>query len=277
MAERASPVAAGLNQSPQPSPVDQQGIRFEQVGKAFPDGTRAVQNISFRVPEGSVGALIGPSGSGKTTLLRLAAGLLSPDTGSIQLGHLRATDHALPKGQIGYVFQESCLLPWLNALDNIALPLRLIGTGREEARRQARQKLIEMGLADKAQSFPDELSGGMKMRVSIARALVAKPRWVFLDEPFGALDALTRDYLNEWLRELQETQKWTGLLVTHSASEAVFLAHSVHILEGQPGTLQHSFDNPRRACSNEPISNQQDSPLIARIKECLSQTPMRQA
>jgi NitT/TauT family transport system ATP-binding protein len=223
------------------------GLRYEQVEKSFPGGVRAVRGIDFEVPAGSLTALLGPSGCGKTTILRLAAGFLQPDQGTIHLGLEIAGSDSIRPGELAYVFQEPNLLPWKRTIDNVALPLLLMGEKRNPARAKAEEWLKALGLEDKAQSYPQELSGGMKMRVSLARALISQPRWVLLDEPFGALDAVTRDKLNLWLRQLQHRHQWTGLLVTHSAAEAVFMADTIHLLGGRPGRMCATLPMPFRS------------------------------
>src|SRR4029077_18227025 len=185
-----------------------------------------------------------PSGCGKSTLLRLISGLDLPTSGAITvLGRsaaARAHDAAGERnhgGEIGFVFQDAHLLPWRTVLDNVALPLELRGIAREEAEPRARKCIADVELADSAGRFPDELSGGMRMRVSIARALVTEPPLLLLDEPFAALDELTRQRLDERLRELWMRHKTTVIFVTHSLSEAVFLAERAIVMSRRPGRV----------------------------------------
>ncbi len=186
------------------------------------------------MPAGDVVAIVGPSGSGKSTLLRLVAGLLTPDAGTIEVG--RATVSA-PDPRIGLVFQEPRLMPWRTALDNVCYPLELAGRTRPEREARARELMALMGLHGFETALPAQLSGGMAQRVALARALTLEPRVLLLDEPFGALDALTRDRLDAELLGIWERLGATILVVTHSIPEAVFLADRVVVLSERPGRI----------------------------------------
>jgi NitT/TauT family transport system ATP-binding protein len=190
--------------------------------------------IDLEIAAGSFVALLGPSGCGKSTLLRLISGLARPDQGTIRIDG--DGDHG-DGGPLSFVFQEPRLLPWRSVLDNVALPLELRGVDREQARQAARAPLAEVELADALDRFPDQLSGGMKMRVSIARALVTEPALLLLDEPFAALDELTRQRLDERLRALWLRRKLTVIFVTHSLSEATFLAERALVMSKRPGHI----------------------------------------
>jgi NitT/TauT family transport system ATP-binding protein len=178
--------------------------------------------VDLAVDPGEFVALIGPSGCGKSTLLRLIAGLDHPDFGSIAMG--------ADPWPVGYVFQDACLMPWRTVLANVELPLELTGRSRAERRAAAERHLRTVGLAEAAERYPNELSGGMRMRVSLARALITEPRLLLLDEPFAALDALTRQHLDEYLQDLFLQHRMTVVFVTHSIPEAVFLADRVVVM-----------------------------------------------
>lgn len=193
-----------------------------------------LRDLSFRVGEGEFLAVVGPSGCGKTTLLRLIAGLARPTAGRILLG---GRPVSRPGRQIGLVFQKPALLPWRTALENVALPLEVDGHTREEALARARALLHWVGLAGFEEAYPAQLSGGMAQRVALARALVHNPSLLLLDEPFGSLDALTRETLAGELARLWEERRPTVVMVTHSVSEAVFLADRVLVFSPRPATV----------------------------------------
>jgi ABC-type nitrate/sulfonate/bicarbonate transport system ATPase subunit len=193
-----------------------------------------LEQVSFDLSDRHVLAIVGPNGSGKSTLLRLVAGLLRPDAGTITLDGQRIAD-ADPR--IGLVFQEPRLLPWRRAIDNVAFPLELAGTSAAARNERANELLELVGLAGFASAYPHQLSGGMRQRVAIARALAREPSVLLLDEPFSALDSLTRERFNAELLDLWQRTGTTILLVTHSISEAVFLADTVLVLSPRPGTV----------------------------------------
>lgn len=202
------------------------------VSIRFGDGPPVVEDITLAVPQGECVAIVGPSGCGKSTLLRLIAGLLPPSKGQVNVETGQETS---------FVFQDPTLLPWLTVEDNAAVPLALRGRSRDERRERARTALARVGLVDRGAFFPNQLSGGQKMRTSLARALTLNPQLLLLDEPFGALDELTRDALNELLHELRAEDHWTTLLVTHSVSEAVFLADRILVMRANPGCIHREF------------------------------------
>ena len=210
-------------------------LRIDEVGRRFPGGTEALRGVSLDVGAGDFVALLGPSGCGKSTLLRLVAGLDTPTVGSIAWA-------ARPKpGEIGFVFQDPVLLPWATAGQNVALPLDLTHRPADGAVAEA---LGRVGLADFVHAYPRQLSGGMRMRVSIARALVTSPRVLLLDEPFAALDEFTRNNLQEDLLGLWSSLGCTVLFVTHSIWEACFLARRLVLMTPRPGTVAAIVDNP---------------------------------
>lgn len=212
-------------------------LELAEVGLTWPNGTRAIESVSLDVSPGELVAIVGASGCGKSTLLRLAAGLLEPSRGVAKLGGLAPGVARTAGVRIGMVFQDATLLSWRSVLDNVALPLELAGAPRHECRERALAELARVGLAAVATARPHQLSGGMKMRVALARALVAEPALLLLDEPFGALDELTRHRLDEELVGLVEDRGCAALLVTHSVAEAVFVAQRVVVLSPRPGRV----------------------------------------
>lgn len=212
-------------------------IEVEGVSRSFAvAGARlvALQDVSLRVGAGEVVAIVGPNGCGKSTLLRIVSGLLAPDGGRVIVGGgvVSAVDPRL-----SLVFQEPRLLPWRDVLSNVAFPLELAGVETAEREDRARDQLELMGLGAFARAYPEQLSGGMAQRVALARALVSGPQVLLLDEPFGALDALTRDRLNAELMDLWQRTGATVLLVTHSIPEAVLLADRVLVMSSRPGRV----------------------------------------
>jgi NitT/TauT family transport system ATP-binding protein len=210
-------------------------IRVSRVTHGFSiHGERlpVLDGIDLHVPTGGIVAIVGPSGSGKSTLLRLIAGLLVPDSGTVGVGGRPVSG---PDPAVGLVFQEPRLLPWRNAIDNVAYPLELAGMPRAERRTRAWELMAMVGLAGFEEALPSQLSGGMAQRVGVARALSLEPRVLLLDEPFGALDALTRDQLDGEVLRLWERLGSTILVVTHSIPEAVYLADRVVVLSARPG------------------------------------------
>ena len=213
-------------------------VDLKALSKRFGEGPPVLENINLTVHGGELIAVIGPSGCGKSTLLRLIAGLSPISSGEIIVdGHAPEESSA----ELAYVFQEPTLLPWATAATNVELPLRLRGVHATERREVAHRCLQRVRLADRAKAFPRQLSGGQQMRVSIARALSLDPRLVLLDEPFGALDEMTRNHLNEQLLELRNEFGWTAFFVTHSVTEAVFLANRVLVMSVNPGRIAHEL------------------------------------
>jgi NitT/TauT family transport system ATP-binding protein len=214
-------------------------LSIEQVGRRFTGGTEALRDVSLRIGEGDFIALLGPSGCGKSTLLRLIAGLDTPDAGRL------VWDGGAPPapGEIGFVFQDATLLPWASAEDNVWLPLRLRGMARAQAAPLVRAALERVGLGGFGQARPRALSGGMRMRVSIARATVGRPLLLLMDEPFAALDEFTRHRLQEDLLALWRELGCTVVFVTHSIYEAAFLARRVVLMSPRPGRIAAELTN----------------------------------
>jgi NitT/TauT family transport system ATP-binding protein len=212
-------------------------VKFAGVGKRFAGAEMAVlQGIDLTVERGEFVSIVGPSGCGKSTLLKLVAGLTACTSGEIAVNGMRPKD---ARELVSFVFQDATLLPWRTVEKNVALALELEGRTREETAKTVQGLLELVGLAKVGQQYPRQLSGGMKMRVSIARALATRPRLLLMDEPFAALDEMTRDRMNEELLRLREEQNWTVLFVTHSVAEAVFLSSRVVVLAPYPGRVAH--------------------------------------
>ena len=207
-------------------------IELSGIGKTYANGTVALTGVDAAVREGGFVSLVGPSGCGKSTLLRIIAGLIAEDHGKLDWPASGARPH-----DIGFVFQDATLMPWASVADNVYLPLRLAGMSRAEADPRIAEALASVDLSEFAAAFPRELSGGMRMRVSIARALVTQPDILLLDEPFAALDEPTRFKLNEDLLRLWRTRGLTVLFVTHSVFESVFLAQRVIVMKRRPGRI----------------------------------------
>ncbi|MEJ0068355.1 MAG: ABC transporter ATP-binding protein [Pseudomonadota bacterium] len=210
-------------------------VRLSQVGKVYSNGTVALDGVSLDIRAGEFLSLVGPSGCGKSTVLRLIAGLGELSAGRIEwpgLADATATDQRL-----GFVFQEPTLMPWATVSANVMLPLRLKGVPRDAAAPRVEAALRRVGLEGFARAYPRELSGGMKMRVSIARALVTEPRVLLMDEPFAALDEITRFKLNNDLLALWQEQRWTVIFVTHSVYESVYLSSRIAVMAARPGRV----------------------------------------
>ena len=211
---------------PDPHPAAPHVV-FDRVSKTYRNGTRALADVSLTVAPGEVVSLIGPSGCGKSTLLRIAAGLDTADTGTV----------TRPGRDIGFVFQDPTLMPWGTVADNVALPLRFARTPQPQIAPRVAEALARVGLADAAVAYPRELSGGMRMRASIARALITRPKILLLDEPFAALDEIGRFALDLELLRLAASEGLTVIFVTHSVYEAVFLSSRVVVMAAGPGHI----------------------------------------
>jgi NitT/TauT family transport system ATP-binding protein len=217
-------------------------IHLDRVRKVYRKGREeflAVSEVTFDVAPGELVSLVGPSGCGKTTVLKILAGLHPHDGGTVRIGTAAAPFD--PARDIGMVFQQPLLLKWRRVLDNVLLPAEILGLGMRESRERARDLLRLVGLEGAEQKYPYELSGGMQQRAAIARALIHDPKLILMDEPFGALDALTREKMNlELLRIWQESRK-TIVFITHGISEAVFLGTRVVVLTAGPARMADNF------------------------------------
>jgi NitT/TauT family transport system ATP-binding protein len=207
-------------------------LTTKAISRTFPDGTVALDNVSLEVAQGSITSLLGPSGCGKSTLLRIISGLDEASAGTIDW------QGAAPGTRgTGFVFQDATLLPWANVWDNIYLPFRIKGTSREAAKAAIESAVSLVDLGGFEQHRPHQLSGGMRMRVSIARALATSPSMLLMDEPFGALDEMTRFRLNDDLLRIKEAINCTIVFVTHSVFEAVYLSDKIAVMSPRPGRL----------------------------------------
>ena len=217
-------------------------VIFDSLNKRYGDGPLILEDINFKVSAGEFISLIGPSGCGKSTLLKVISGLATMTEGKVVVDGMTPEN---ARSEMAYIFQEANLLPWLRVQSNVELALKVQGKVDKHRRKEIADRMIDLvGLGKASRSFPRQLSGGMRMRVSIARALSLSPRILLLDEPFGALDEMTRDRLNEELLEIREKEKWTAFFVTHSVSEAVFLSSRIVVLSANPGRVSEIIEVP---------------------------------
>ena len=210
--------------------------QLRSVERVFASGVKALGPLDLDVAEGEFLSLVGPSGCGKSTALRIVAGLIAPTAGTV------AWPHGKPR--IGFVFQDATLMPWASVRDNVRLPLDLERVARPEGNARAEAALMRVGLSGFSEAFPRALSGGMRMRVSIARALVARPQLLLMDEPFAALDEISRDALNEDLLKLWREDELTVMFVTHSVYESTFLSTRIVVMSPRPGRVASEIRVP---------------------------------
>ena len=217
-------------------------VSLRGVSKAFKSGTLALDKVDLDIRDGELLTLLGPSGCGKSTVLRIVAGLTAHTSGAVNW-----------RGQpsLGFVFQEPTLAPWSNIFDNVWLPLRLKGVSRADAKSRVDEALASVGLTGFERAYPRELSGGMKMRASIARALVLKPAVLLMDEPFAALDEITRAKLNDDILALRQTTGATIVFVTHSVYESVYLSTRIAVMAPRPGRMVAQIEIDPLAARNE--------------------------
>jgi NitT/TauT family transport system ATP-binding protein len=209
-------------------------LRFEHLSMVFPDGTHAIDDVSFSVNPGEFVTVVGPSGCGKSTLLRIASGLTEHTGGVCDVN----------RDSIGYVFQDATLLPWRTVQKNVELNAELQGIAKDERTRRASEAIELVNLVGHEDKYPKQLSGGMKMRCSLARSLVLNPEIFLFDEPFGALDEITRERLNDELISLFNSEKFAALFITHSIAEAVFLSTRVLVMSARPGRIIGDYTIP---------------------------------
>jgi NitT/TauT family transport system ATP-binding protein len=228
--------------SPDAAPL----VALRGIGKSFPNGVRALAGLELEVHPGEFIALLGPSGCGKSTALRIIAGLTAPSEGVVAWDSATAAAASKSENRLGFVFQEPTLMPWASVFDNVALPLKLGKVRASRRNERVETALDRVGLGAFARAYPRELSGGMRMRVSIARALVTEPQILLMDEPFAALDEITRFKLNDDLLQTWEALRTTIVFVTHSVFESVYLAHRVLVMAARPGRIstELSIDAP---------------------------------
>jgi NitT/TauT family transport system ATP-binding protein len=209
-------------------------LSFDGIAMTFPDGTRAIAEVSFSLSPREFVTIVGPSGCGKSTLLRIAAGLLEPTAGRV----------AIDRDHLGYVFQDPTLLPWRTVRQNVELLAELRGLGKQSRARLAQEAIELVGLGGFEGHYPKSLSGGMRMRCSLARTLTLRPPVFLFDEPFGAVDEITREHLNEQTLALFQAEGFAGLFITHSIAEAVFMSTRVIVMSPRPGRIVAEFAVP---------------------------------
>jgi NitT/TauT family transport system ATP-binding protein len=264
----ASKRGRGLSPTP---PVPE--IEFTSVTKRYGNGHLVLDAVDLRILKGEFITLIGPSGCGKTTVLKLISGLVTPSGGTIRVDGMTPR-HA--REAISYIFQDATLLPWRTVRQNVGLGLELEHLSSDRRREKTALLLELVGLKHVADAYPRQLSGGMKMRVSIARALATNPRLLLMDEPFGALDEMSRERLNEELLRLRAEQQWTAVFVTHSVEEAVFLSTRIMVLAPNPGrihaVLPVELPSPRTAALRD---TSEFDRLIARVSRTMREALVR--
>ena len=211
-----------------------ESLSFESIGMIFPDGTEAIRDVSFTIRKGEFVTVVGPSGCGKSTLLKIASGLLEPTAGRV----------VVDRDRLGYVFQDATLLPWRTVKGNVELLTELHDMPEDERARVAEEAIQLVGLDGFQGHYPKSLSGGMKMRASLARTLTLRPPIFLFDEPFGAVDEITREHLNEETQQLFQREGFAGLFITHSIGEAVFMSTRVLVMSARPGRIIAEFDVP---------------------------------
>jgi NitT/TauT family transport system ATP-binding protein len=243
----------------------------DKISKNFPNGNGdlvAVKDVSFTVMPQEFVCVVGPSGCGKTTLLKLLAGLLEPTRGEISFEGERLIK---PRSKIGFVFQEANLMPWRTVHDNIALPLELRGIAIEEIESRAKNLIQLVGLETFEKNLPRDLSGGMAQRVAIARALIHNPDLLLLDEPFGSLDALTRERMGSELMRIWSARKVTVVMVTHSISEAILLSDRIIVLSSRPGRVSLDLPNALPRPRDLEMTHTETFGMLAhRVREAIS-------
>jgi NitT/TauT family transport system ATP-binding protein len=249
-----------------PASVTVPEIALQGVSKRYRNAAPALEDISLTVNRGEFVTFLGPSGCGKSTLLKLVSGLSPVSEGLVRVNGMTPEN---AREMMGFIFQDATLMPWRTVEQNVGLGPELEHVARPLRKERVAQMLELVGLSHVAHRHPRQLSGGMKMRVSIARALVNRPRILLMDEPFAALDEMTRDHLNEELLRLYAEQKWTVLFVTHSVAEAVFLSSRVVILAAHPGRVAHEIPIdlawPRTAATRESIEFEEAVTHTARL------------
>ncbi len=246
------------------------GIEIAGVSKRYGNAHAVLESIDLVVGKQEFISLIGPSGCGKSTILKLIAGLSAPTSGAIRVDGMTPQN---ARETISFVFQDATLLPWRTVKENVGLGLELERIAKDRREKEIAALLELVGLKNVAKSYPRELSGGMRMRVSIARALATNPRLMLLDEPFAALDGMSRDRLNEEILRLRAEQNWTAVFVTHSVAEAVFLSDRIVVLAPNPGRIHAEFRVDLPAERTSAIRNSEKfNAIVARVSQSLRET-----
>jgi NitT/TauT family transport system ATP-binding protein len=245
-------------------------IEIASVSKQYGNNRAVLQSIDLKVVRQEFISIIGPSGCGKSTILKLIAGLTAPTAGTIRVDGMTPQN---ARETISFVFQDATLLPWRTVTENIGLGLELEHVPSDRREKEIAALLELVGLKHVARAYPRELSGGMRMRVSIARALATNPRLMLLDEPFAALDEMSRDRLNEEILRLRAEQNWTAVFVTHSVSEAVFLSDRIVVLSPNPGRIHAEFRVELPALRSSAIRNSPEfDAIVSRVSHALRET-----
>lgn len=261
-------------------PADRDAVvRFDRVSKTFPNGTQALSAVDIDVRAGEFVAFLGPSGCGKSTVFRLATGLTEPSAGSATIVG-RPPHEARRAGGVSFVFQDASLLPWSSVAANVALPLTLRRTPKKTVREEVSRVLELVGLTGHERDLPRELSGGMRMRVSIARALISRPRLLLMDEPFAALDEMTRQSLQEEVLDLwRRTPQTTVLFITHNIFEAGYLATRVLVMSPRPGRIVDDIAVERAGLPTGHLlrSSRGFTEIVGRLDAALHQAPAGKA
>ena len=248
-----------------PGASSDHSVNFDNVSLRFPGNSNlTIDSVKLNVERGKFLSVIGPSGCGKTTLLNLAAGLLKPTTGTVRY---RGSEVKNINTEVGYITQDPNLLPWLTVGANVGLPLKMRGAGKKEQRTEVTKWLERVGLSGWENHFPRQLSGGMRKRASIARALICEPALVLMDEPFGPLDAITRMKLQQDLLDLSESTDRTVIFVTHDLSEAIALSDQVAVMAGGPGKIKGVIEVPIERPRN--ILDLSELPIYAQLSKQL--------
>ncbi|MDT8858710.1 ABC transporter ATP-binding protein [Alkalihalobacillus sp. MEB130] len=244
-------------------------LRINNVSKIYNGSITALSEVNLDIPEGEFVSFVGPSGCGKSTIFKIIAGLSEPTSGQVEMIDSSQRETAIDRNEVGFVFQHATLLPWKSVLDNVSLPLELKGVSKKERQTRGKEVLEMVGLAGYEKALPRQLSGGMQMRVSIARSLIAKPKLLLMDEPFGALDEMTRQNLHYELLKIWEKTGMTVLFITHNVFESVFLSTKIAVMSARPGRITDVFDVPAYERDDTFRSTPEFSHLVGEISKGL--------
>ena len=269
MMSEAAKIITGTNEAINKRETANELVVMDRVGKVYPTGTVAVTDVSLTVGEGEFISFVGPSGCGKSTIFNMITGLQENTSGKLSV--LGTTPkQARQHNEIAFVFQEHTLLPWCSIIDNVTMPLQLRGVSKKE-RNEAAERVLELvGLKDYTKALPRQLSGGMKMRVSIARALVSRPKLLLMDEPFGALDEITRQTLQEELVSIwSKDQKMSVMFITHNVYEAVYLSNKIVVMTPRPGKVSEVIEVPNKNRDEEFRTSPEFNQYLRRASEAL--------
>ncbi|SIQ77379.1 NitT/TauT family transport system ATP-binding protein [Priestia flexa] len=245
-------------------------VQMNRVNKMYANGKVAVKDVNLTIQQGEFVSFVGPSGCGKSTIFKMISGLIDQTSGHVDILGKTPRDAQKESTDVAFVFQDATLLPWRSVIDNVMLPLEFRNIAHSEKKERAYKVLEMVGLKEYTKALPRELSGGMKMRVSIARALIAKPKLLLMDEPFGALDEITRQNLQSELLRIWENEKMTVLFITHNVFEAVYLSTKIAVMTPSPGKIESMVEVnlpfPRKA---EIRTDPQFSSVVANVSHDL--------